>query len=258
LTREQFWSYTVPVIITVKRGEIKLSTKKMSKEEYLNKVKDLDITTEKPKKLDNTEFFTVARERRSVRQYDPTFKMEESEIRDILEVAIEAPSSSNLQPWRFLVIQDQAAKEELLPIANNQQQIVDASVVIAVLGDKQAYKNADRIYRELVKNGMMTEEIKDTYVNSIIQNYGNFPAERLSKIAMIDGGLVSMQLMLAAKAKGYDTVPMGGYDADSFVEAFNVPENFEPVMLIALGKGTKAGFPKTRLHLDEVLEWDKF
>lgn len=230
----------------------------MSREEYLNKVKDLDTTTEKPKELDNTDFFTVAKERRSVRQYDPSFKMEESEIRDILEVAIEAPSSSNLQPWRFLVIQDQAAKEELLPIAFNQQQIVDASVVIAVLGDKQAYNNADRIYSESVKNGLMTEEIKENYVNSILQNYGNAPAERLSRIAMIDGGLVSMQLMLAAKAKGYDTVPMGGYDADKFIKAFDVPENLEPVMLIALGKGTKAGFPKNRLPLDDVLEWNKY
>lgn len=235
-----------------------MSKKTMSKEEYLNKVKDLDVNAEKPKVLDDTEFFTVARERRSVRQYDPAFKMEKSEIRDILEAAITAPSSSNLQPWRFLVIDDQAAKEELLPIANNQQQIVDASVVIAVLGDTKAYKNADRIYGELVKNGVMTEEVKETYVNSIIQNYGNFPAERLSKIAMIDGGLVSMQLMLAAKAKGYETVPMGGYDAGKFIEAFNLPENFEPVMLISLGKGTKAGFPKTRLPLDDILQWNKY
>ncbi|MEI5905679.1 nitroreductase family protein [Bacillus spongiae] len=235
-----------------------MSNKAMSNEEYLNKVKELDTTTEKPKELDDIEFFTVAKERRSVRQYDPSFKIEESEIRDILEVATQAPSSSNLQPWRFLVIQDQAEKERLLPIANNQQQIVDASVVIAVLGDIQAYKNAERIYSELVKNGLMTDEIKDMYVNSILQNYGTFPAERLSKIAMIDGGLVAMQLMLAAKAKGYDTVPMGGYEEDKFIEAFNVPENLEPVMLISLGKGAKAGFPKTRLPLDDILEWNKF
>ena len=230
----------------------------MSKEEYLNKVKELDKTSEKPKVLEDTEYFTVARERRSVRQYDPTFKIDEAEIKEILEAAIEAPSSSNLQPWRFLVIQDQAAKEELLPIANNQQQIVDASVVIAVLGDLKAYKNADRIYSGLVEKGLMNEEMKDTYVNSIMQNYGNFPEERQSKIAMIDGGLVSMQIMLAAKAKGYDTVPMGGYDADQFVKAFNVPENVEPVMLISLGKGAKAGFPKTRLPLEDVTVWNKY
>ncbi|MCF6136499.1 nitroreductase family protein [Pseudalkalibacillus berkeleyi] len=235
-----------------------MSEKTMTKEEYLNKAKDLNKGAGAPKELEDTDFFTVAKERRSVRQYDPTVKIDENEIRELLEIAIQAPSSSNLQPWRFLVIQDQAAKEELLPIANNQQQVVDASAVIAVLGDKDAYKNAERIFGQLVEKGRMTEELKNTYVNSILEGYGSFPAERLSKIANIDGGLISMQLMLAAKAKGYDTVPMGGYDADKFVEAFNVPENFEPVMLIALGKGTQAGFEKTRLPLEDVLEWNKY
>ncbi|MFA1713770.1 nitroreductase family protein [Peribacillus frigoritolerans] len=230
----------------------------MSKEEYLNKAKELNIPLEKPKVLNDTDFITVAKERRSVRQYDAEYVMTEEEIREILEIAIQAPSSSNLQPWRFLVIQDKQTQQELLPIANNQQQIVDASAVIAVLADIEGYKNAERIYGELVNKGIMKNEIKEPYVASILHNYGNFSAEKALSVAMIDGGLVSMQIMLAAKAKGYDTVPMGGFDEAKFVEAFNVPENFKPVMLISLGKGTKAGFEKVRLPLDTILTWNKF
>lgn len=228
------------------------------REEYLNKVNEIDFGNEAPKQLDSTDFYTVAKERRSVRHYDPNFKLSDEEIRELLEIAIQAPSSSNLQPWRFLVIHHQETKQKLLPIANNQQQIVDASAVIAVLGDTKAYLNADRIYDELVAKGMMTQEVKDFYVGSIVKNYGNFPEDVATKVAMIDGGLVSMQLMLAAKAKGLDTVPMGGFDQAKFVEAFNVPENLKPVMLISVGKGIKAGFEKVRLTLDEVLTWDKF
>ncbi|WP_113927102.1 nitroreductase family protein [Bacillus sp. P14.5] len=235
-----------------------MSDKTMSKEEYLNKAKELDTTKEAPKQLEDTDFLTVARERRSVRQYDPNFKIEESEIRELLETAVLAPSSSNLQSWRFLVIEDQKEKEKLLPIANNQQQIVDASVVIAILGDREAYKKADQVYTQIAERGNMPEDVKDMYVNSIFDNYGNFPKERLAKIAHIDGGIVANQLMLAAKAKGYDTVPMGGYDEAQFVEAFNVPESYEPVMLLSLGKGAKAGFEKTRLPLDDVLSWNRF
>ncbi|MFC0523062.1 nitroreductase family protein [Pontibacillus salicampi] len=235
-----------------------MSEKTMSKEDYLNKVQDLDFPDEQPKALQDTDFFTVAKERRSVRQYDSSYKMEASEIRELLETAILAPSSSNLQPWRFLVIQDQAEKEALLPIAYNQQQVMDSSAVIAVLGDRYAYKNAERIYSDIAKKGNMPEEVKDTYVASIMQNYGNFKEERLSRIAAIDGGIVSQQLMLAAKAKGLDTVPMGGYDEAKLKEAFNIPENLEPVMLIAVGKGAKAGFEKTRLPLDDILQWNKY
>ncbi|MGI8314248.1 nitroreductase family protein [Halobacillus mangrovi] len=235
-----------------------MTQKTMSKDEYLNKVKDLDITSEAPKVLENTDFLTVAKERRSVRQYDADYKIEESEIRELLETAILAPSSSNLQPWRFLVIEDQSEKEKLSPIANGQQQITEASVVVAVLGDKKAYKNADQIYSQIAEKGNMPEDIKEMYVNSILENYGNFSEEKLTRIAMIDGGLVSMQLMLAAKAKGYDTVPMGGFDEAEFVKAFDVPDDYEPVMLISLGKGKKAGFEKTRLPLDDVLQWNRY
>ncbi|WHY57563.1 nitroreductase family protein [Peribacillus simplex] len=230
----------------------------MSKEEYLNKSKELNIPLEKPKVLNDTDFITVAKERRSVRQYDAEYVMTEEEIREILDIAIQAPSSSNLQPWRFLVIQDKQTQQELLPIANNQQQIVDASAVIAVLADIEGYKNAERIYGELVNKGIMKNEIKEPYVASILHNYGNFSADKALSVAMIDGGLVSMQIMLAAKAKGYDTVPMGGFDEAKFVDAFNVPENFKPVMLISIGKGTKAGFEKVRLPLDDVLTWNKY
>ncbi|MFJ8069422.1 nitroreductase family protein [Peribacillus sp. NPDC096447] len=230
----------------------------MSKEEYLNKSKELNIPVEKPKVLSDTDFITVAKERRSVRQYDAEYVMTEEEIREILDIAIQAPSSSNLQPWRFLVIQDKQTQQELLPIGNNQQQIVDASAVIAVLADIEGYKNAERIYGELVNKGIMKNEIKEPYVASILHNYGNFSAEKALSVAMIDGGLVSMQIMLAAKAKGYDTVPMGGFDEAKFVDAFNVPENFKPVMLISIGKGTKAGFEKVRLPLDTILTWNKY
>ncbi|MFI8492539.1 nitroreductase family protein [Peribacillus butanolivorans] len=230
----------------------------MSKEEYLTKSNEINTSIEKPKVLTDTDFITVAKERRSVRQYDAEYVMTEEEIREILDIAIQAPSSSNLQPWRFLVIQDKQTQQELLPIAHNQQQIVDASAVIAVLADIEGYKNAERIYGELVNKGIMKNEIKEPYVASIMHNYGNFSAEKALSVAMIDGGLVSMQIMLAAKAKGYDTVPMGGFDENKFVDAFNVPENFKPVMLISIGKGMKAGFEKVRLPLDTLLTWNKF
>ncbi|MBO9129385.1 nitroreductase family protein [Bacillus sp. 165] len=235
-----------------------MTAKVAEKEEYLNKINEIGMGNVKPKELTSTDFFTVATERRSVRHYDPSFKMTEDEIRELLEIAVQAPSSSNLQPWRFLVIEDAEEKAALLPIANNQKQIVDASVVIAVLGDIQAYQNAEKIYGEFVERGMMTKEIKEFYVNSIMENYGKLSDEQATRVAMIDGGLVSMMLMLAAKAKGLDTVPMGGYNEAKFIEAFDVPANYKPVMLIAVGKGVQAGFEKVRLPLDDVLTWNKY
>ncbi|TNJ68270.1 nitroreductase family protein [Paenibacillus hemerocallicola] len=204
----------------------------------------------------NADFISVAAGRRSVRVYDSEWTISKEELQDILKTAIMAPSSSNLQPWRFLVLQNAELKRKLLPIAYNQQQVVEASAVIAVFADPLAYEKAETIYGSAVEAGYMQESVKADFVKRTVQTYGSLGEDRLKSIALVDGGLVSMQLMLAAKAKGYDTVPMGGYDADKFKEAFDVPQRWAPVMLIALGKAAKEGHPTTRLPLEEVAFWN--
>lgn len=206
----------------------------------------------------NASFLEVVKARRSVRSYDPAFKISKEEITELLSEATLAPSSSNVQPWRFLVIDSQPLKEKLLPIAYNQQQVVEASAVIAVLGDLEGYKLVEKIYNSSFEKGYMPEATKDTMIANTTKMYSSFPPEVARKIINTDGGLVSMQLMLAAKARGYDTVPMGGYDAAKFVEAFGIGERYIPIMLIAIGKAAKEGHPTTRLSVDEITSWNEF
>lgn len=208
--------------------------------------------------LQNPAFSTVVRERRSVRSYDPNFKISKEDMTDLLAEAMLAPSSANGQPWRFLVIDSQPLKEKLLPIANNQQQVVEASAVIAVLGDLESYKLLGTIFDRTVEAGYMPKETGDAFVANYTKLFSSLPTEVMKKIVYTDGGLVSMQLMLAAKARGYDTVPMGGYDAAKFVQEFGIGERYVPIMLIAVGKAAKEGHPSVRLNVDEVTNWNEF
>jgi nitroreductase len=204
-------------------------------------------------------FSTVIRERHSVRNYDPTFKISQEEMKELLGDATLAPSSSNVQPWRFLVIDSQPLKEKLHPIAYSQKQVLDASAVIVVLGDLEGYKLADKIFSPSVELGHMTEEAKNAMVERTVGLYSSLPQEVLRKIVYTDGGLISMQLMLAAKARGYDTVPMGGYDAAKLVEAFGISERYVPIMLIAVGKGIENASERqsSRLTVDEVASFNE-
>lgn len=202
-------------------------------------------------------FSDVIRERRSVRHYNPAEKISRQELKEMLAEATLAPSSSNLQPWRFLVIDDQSLKEKLLPIAYNQQQVIDSAAVIAVLGDYEGYKQAGQIYGKAVEEGFMDAEVKKTLVGNIVNRYANRERQLIKEIALVDGGLVSMQLMLVAKARGYDTVPMGGYDSEKFKESFQISDRFETIMLIALGKALEPGHPTTRLPVDDVTFWNE-
>lgn len=209
-------------------------------------------------KIDLHDFYTVLRERHSVRLYDPNVKIPRDELKEIVELSLSAPSSSNMQPWRFLIIDEDGLKQKLLPIANNQQQVIDASAVIAVLGDLRSYERAEAIYSKAVELGAMTEEIKQNFVERIQKAYGGMGPERLHQVNLLDAGLISMQLMLIAKTKGYDTVPMAGYNAEQFAEAFEVPETLKPILLIAIGKAAKPAHATPRLPIDEVTYWNSF
>jgi nitroreductase len=202
-----------------------------------------------PNQLDQQNFFDVIRERHSVRSYDPSVNIPREKLTEMLKLATLAPSSSNMQPWRFLVIDSPEMKQKLLPIAFNQQQVVEASAVIAVLGDVESNKNAAEIYGQAVKAGLMPEETAKLFVERIQSQ----PPEVSRQTSLVDGGLISMQLMLIARAKGYDTVPMGGYDKGKFMEAFGVSDRYVPIMLIAIGKAAKPGHPTTRLPIENVM-----
>lgn len=198
------------------------------------------------------DLYTIMQERKSVRVYDSSFKMTQAELEEILTKATSAPSSSNLQPWRFIVIQDEATKKELRAIANNQEQIETSSAVIAVLGDAEMYKNVEEIYTKNVAEGHMDNTIKDRTIDNTHRLYPGFPLAVRQNIASFDAGLISMQLMLIAKEKGFDTVTMGGFDKVKFADRFELPENQFPIVLIAIGKAAAPAFGSSRLPLEDI------
>lgn len=202
-------------------------------------------------------FEQIVRERHSVRYYDPKHRMSRTEVEQLLELASLAPSSWNLQHWKFLVLEEAAQKEKLLPIANGQKQVVDASIVIAVLGDLEADKNAEPVYGRAVALGYATEEIKNAMVAQITGAYAAMPHIARDE-AIRNASLAAMQLMLAAKSMGYDTCPMGGFDPARLVEEFGIPPRYLPVMLISVGKSARPARASGRFSLNEIAVWNSF
>lgn len=192
----------------------------------------------------------VMKARSTVRKYDPDANIPQEELEEILEIATQAPSAWNLQHWRFLLITKKEMKEKLLPIAYNQEQVVDAAATVAVLGDLKANETARIVYKEARK------DIYDLMIGQVDGAYQNPQFARDE--AFLNSGFAAMQLMLAAKAKGYDTCPIGGFDRKKFVEDFRVPDRYAPVMLITIGKAAAPARPTTRLPLDQVVEKESF
>ncbi|KNH32648.1 NAD(P)H nitroreductase [Exiguobacterium indicum] len=204
-----------------------------------------------------TDFMEIVKGRRSIRNYDTDVKISKEEMTQILEEATLAPSSVNMQPWRFLVIDSEEGKATLAPLAKfNQVQVETSSAVIAVFGDMNAVDQLENIYDTAVAKGLMPQEVRDRQVPAIQGMYSSVSANDLKDSILIDSGLVSMQLMLVARAHGYDTNPIGGYEKDQIAEAFGLEkERYVPVMLLSIGKAVDAGYPSVRLPINDIADW---
>ncbi|WP_339169404.1 nitroreductase family protein [Paenibacillus sp. FSL R5-0341] len=203
------------------------------------------------------DFNEITYGRRSVKLYDPEVKISREEMTEILAEASRAPSSVNMQPWRFLVVDTAEGKEKLAPLAKfNQNQVLTSAAVVGVFIDMNNAEYLEEIFSKAVEHGYMPQEVKDAQVQFVKPYYDNMPAADLRDVNLIDAGLASMQLMLAARAHGYDTNPIGGYEKDQIAEAFGMDkERYQPVMLISIGKSAKEGHPSYRLPVDTITTW---
>lgn len=208
-------------------------------------------------KLKINDFKEIITGRRSIRNYDPAIKISKEEMAEILEEASLAPSSVNLQPWRFVVIDSKEGKETLAPLAKfNQRQVATSAAVIAVFVDMKSEEYLETIYNTAVEKGFMPAEVRDQQVPAIKGLVEAMTNEQKKEMFLIDAGLVSMQLMLAARAHGYDTNPIGGYEKERIAEAFDMDKDrFYPVMLISIGKAADQGYQSVRLPVDVIAEW---
>ncbi|WP_050182252.1 nitroreductase family protein [Domibacillus robiginosus] len=200
-----------------------------------------------------SDFFEVALGRRSVKVYDPNAYISKEELTELLETAGRAPSAWNLQQWHFLVFHGKDVQQKLLPIAYNQQQIVEASAVICILGDLQGNLNTDPVFDPQVENGEITPELKEILAGQINGAYKRpeYPRDG----AILNSSLAAMQFMLAARAKGYDSCPIGGFNVSGLVETFNVPDRYLPTMLITVGKALQEGRPTDRLPINQLVTY---
>ena len=173
---------------------------------------------------------------------------------EILDKTVTAPSSVNMQPWRFVVVDSEEGKDKLKPfVSYNSVQNETSSAMVLIFADLKSQERAEEIYGKAVTQGKMPEEVKEKQLSSIVPMYENAPFEVMNEIIHIDSSLAAMQLMLVARSYGYDTNAIGGYKKDGLAKAFGLDEDRHvPILIIALGKADEEGFESVRLDASDV------
>ena len=187
----------------------------------------------------NNDFADILLHRHSVRHFDPTVKISREELQEMIAEAITAPSACNLQPWRFVIIDTEAAKDVLRSffMAFNYPQLETAAALVFIFGDTQAYKSYRDLWNQACEDGRISPEKRDEVLRTFLPLYEAASYEGLVHDAKINSSLAAMQLMLVARAHGYDTNAIQGYNSKVAAEKLGLnPERYVPNMAIAIGK----------------------
>lgn len=86
--------------------------------------------------------------RRAVKHYDPDYEMSDDEVRKLIDLALQSPTSFNIQNWRFVIVRDKELRKEIRAASFDQAQVTDASLLIILAADLNAWeKKPERYWR---------------------------------------------------------------------------------------------------------------
>ena len=192
--------------------------------------------------------------RRAVKHFDASHEISEAEERQLLEATIQAPTSFNIQHWRFVILRDAQLRSKIrTELGNDQSQITDASLLVLFTADQKAWQKEPSRYW---KNA--PQEVADLLVGWM----GPFHEGRewlQRDEAQRSIGMAMQTLMLAAQGLGYDSCPMIGFEIEKVAELIKLPDDHVMGPMVAIGKGTKEAWPKPgQLTLDEVVVENSF
>jgi nitroreductase len=161
--------------------------------------------------------------RKSVRKYEER-DVDEEIIQKLLEAARLAPSASNRQEWRFVVVRDAKMRNKLMAAADNQKFVAKAPVVLACCAET------------------------NNHVMKCKQQ--SYP---------IDVAIAVDHITLCAVEEGLGTCWIGAFNEDQVKELLNIPKHIRVVELLTIGY-PKDPSPraKKRLPLEEIVKYGKW
>jgi len=199
------------------------------------------------------ELFEAIETRRAVKHYDASHQMTDDEVNRLMSLALLSPTSFNIQNWRFVLVKNPELRKKIREAAWNQAQVTEASMLLVLCADLKSWEKApERYWRDA------PQPVREFVVPAIDAYYrGREQVQRDE--AMRSCGIAAQTLMLTARAMGYDSCPMVGFDFDAVGKLVNLPEDHVVAMMLAIGKPVQAAWPRGgQLPLEETVIIDRF
>jgi len=160
--------------------------------------------------------------RQSIRAYEDK-PVPEEKLKKVLEAARLAPSASNRQPWKFVVVRESKRRQELARAANGQTFVGEAPIVIAAVATRVEHIMACGV-----------------------------PSHPVDLAIAVD------HMTLAAIDEGLGTCWIGAFSQEKVKEILRIPEKYRVVALLPLGFPREEKEMKLRKPLEEIVCYETF
>ena len=204
------------------------------------------------------ELLEAIKMRRSIRAFKPD-PVPDDLIQQLLESARLAPSGSNTQPWRFIVIKDAETRQKLQTASYNQRHVGQAPVIIACCADIKAFGEFPERIDELIAAGALPAKTREVFVPSLKK--GGMSADikwHLLIAATGNTDIAIEHMVLQAVELGLGTCWVRWFDDNKVKEILEIPKNIEIIALLPIGYPAEEPPQRPRFGLDKIVYCEKY
>ena len=196
-------------------------------------------------------FLELNKKRHAVKKFNSK-PVEYKDLRTAIEIATLAPSANNIQPWKFVIVEDKKAElAEDLP-SLNKKQVEEAQYVVALFTDTDLVQRSRKIARIGVKS--LDNSKLGYYMETLPARYAEYDDKSKGEYLALNAGLVAMNLVLALTDQDISSNILLGFDKSLTNDILDIDKRFRPELLITVGYSDDKSEPSYRLPVDEIIE----
>jgi len=203
-------------------------------------------------------FEEVLNFRHACKTFDETKKIAKEDLEFILEAGRRSPSSFGMEPWKFLVVQNQELKEKIRPYCWNQPQITTCSDLVILLAKIEDVKPSN----EYVENMFSRRPLPQEKIDAYIELYGNHLEKTMSSDENVfcwtarQCYIAFANMMSAAASLQIDSCPIEGFEKEKIEEILELDTSkFQVAVILPLGYRINEQSEQLRLPKEEVITY---
>ncbi|HVP94304.1 MAG TPA: NAD(P)H-dependent oxidoreductase [Methanoregulaceae archaeon] len=197
------------------------------------------------------EFKDIVMQRYATKKFDGR-TIPGEKIDELIEYVRYAPSAINMQPWRIKIVTDQHMKERLKPAAFDQEQITTCSHLLVFCADPD-YESLIRKLSLLLEKNHVPADMQQMVISMANQFTMPMSPEQRFAWSQAQTYLALGNALNGAKALGFDSCPMGGFNPEAVSQILGISKPLVPVMLCPVGYAADRPMPKIRFAKEDIV-----